>query len=57
MSTEPKDGTKNVPPPTSEEGSGRVTAETIVAKDGSKALERTEALLRALTGPPRSRQD
>ena len=47
MKTKKKDGTKNVPPPTDEEGQGRVTAETVVT-DGPSGMQRLLALTKAI---------
>lgn len=55
MNTEKKDGTNNVPPPTSDEDQDRVTADTVVT-DGREGLERAKVLTRILTHRP-SRED
>ena len=46
-----KDGTKNVPPPTSEGDEGRVTAETVVT-DGTSGMERLAELTRKIIRRP-----
>lgn len=54
MNTEPKDGTKNAPPPTEDEARGRVTAETVVASDGEGGIERLKALTRRIVRDTRN---
>ena len=55
MSTEPKDGTKNVPPPTEDEDHGRVTADTVVA-EGPNGMKRMRRILHTLM-PSHRRQE